>query len=57
MVFEFSVVNFIHYVVDIKYPRFERTYDPYMLLLYTTMQCGCLEMFSVVSEFSFVRSL
>ena len=41
MVFEFSVVNFMHYIVHLKYPKFECTYDvPYMLLPYTTMQCG-----------------
>ena len=41
MVFEFSVVNFMHYIVHLKYPKFECTYDvAYMLLPYTTMQCG-----------------
>ena len=36
--FEFSVVHYIgHYIVDLK----QGTYDvPYMLLPYTTMQCG-----------------
>jgi hypothetical protein len=41
VVFEFSVVNFMHYIVHLKYPKFECTYDvAYMLLPYTTMQCG-----------------
>ena len=31
----------MHYIVHLKYPKFECTYDvPYMLLPYTTMQCG-----------------
>ena len=31
----------MHYIVHLKYPKFECTYDvAYMLLPYTTMQCG-----------------
>ena len=31
----------MHYIVHLKYPKFEYTYDvPYVLLPYITMQCG-----------------
>ena len=65
MVYEFSVVNFIHYMVDNKIPTIWVNIRCSLILLpYTIMQRGriywckwSLEMFSVVSEFSFVRSL
>ena len=41
VLFEFSLVNFMHYIVHLKYPKCECTYDvPYVLLPYTTMQCS-----------------
>ncbi len=46
LMFEFSAVNFIHYIIHHKTPamcsKFECTYDlPYLVLPYTTIQCCC----------------
>ena len=44
MGFEFSVVYFVHYIEDLKYPRFECICEcnlfPTCNPPYTTMQCG-----------------
>ncbi len=47
MVLKFLVDNFVHYIAHYKIPtmhsKFQCTYDePYILFLYTTMQCSCV---------------